>query len=211
LLGVTRGAVYADPDGDLAAVRRQLTYFPGQVWLWLLACQWQRIAQVEAFVGRTNEVGDTIGSRVLAGHVVGELMRLAFLLDRTYWPYQKWFGSAFSQLPLAAELGPMLERILAAADYSEREQALVRAYEFLARTHNDRGITDPVDPTARTYFDRPFLVLMSGRFVTATRDRITDPELADLPLVGSVDQFADSTDIASSPQRSAKLNALYQS
>lgn len=211
LLGVTRGAVYSDPAGELAAVRRQLTYFPDQVWLWLIACQWQRIAQVEAFVGRTNEVGDALGSRILAGYIVRELMRLAFLLDRTYWPYQKWFGSAFSRLPVADKLGPLLDAVLAAADHPAREQALVRAYEFLARWHNAADITEPVDPTTRTYFDRPFLVLMSERFVDATRKCITDPELRDLPLVGSVDQFADSTDIASSPQRSATLKPLYQS
>jgi hypothetical protein len=211
LLGLTRGAVYADPDGELAAVRKQLAYFPDQVWLWLIACQWQRIAQVEAFVGRTNEVGDILGSRILAGNIVRELMRLAFLLDRTYWPYQKWFGSAFSQLQVADELGPILQQVLAADHYPEREQALVRAYEFLANRHNRADISEPVDPTTRTYFDRPFLVLMSERFVTATKKRITDPELADRPLYGSIDQFADSTDIASSPQRSARLKPLYQS
>ena len=44
LLGVTAGAVFADPDGSLVAVRSTLTWYPDEVWRWLLACQWQRIA-----------------------------------------------------------------------------------------------------------------------------------------------------------------------
>ncbi len=209
LLEVTGGRVYADPDGELAAVRRQLAYFPDQVWLWLLACQWRRISQVEAFVGRTAEVGDELGSRVLAGYVVRELMRLAFLLERTYWPYQKWFGTAFARLELAGALGPLLERAVAATDYAARESALVPAYELLARTHNATGATKPVEPSTRPYFTRPFQVLMSDRFADACVTELTDPALSRLPLVGSVDQFADSTDIASSSGQVARLRSFY--
>jgi len=210
LLGVTRGRVYADPHGELAAVRTRLAYFPDQVWLWLLACQWQRIAQVEAFPGRAAEVGDELGSRALAGYLVRELMRLAFLYERTYWPYQKWFGSAFSQLQLAGDLDPLLQRVLAATNYPEREAALVPAYELLARKHNAAGVTKPVDATTRTYHDRPFLVLMSDRIVEACQANLTDETLRELPLVGSVDQFADSTDIAAHAGRSASLRVLYE-
>jgi hypothetical protein len=209
LLGVTRGRVYADPDGELAAVRRQLAAFPDQVWLWLLACQWRRISQVEAFVGRTAEVGDELGSRVLAGYVVRELMRLAFLLERTYWPYQKWFGTAFARLESAGALTPLLESAVVATDYAGREAALVGAYELLARTHNATGATKPVDPNARLYFTRPFQVLMSDRFTDACVAELTDPALRRLPLVGSVDQFADSTDLAADAQRAIRLRSLY--
>ena len=98
LLGVTAGAVFADQTGALAAVRSRLEWYPDEVWRWMLACQWHRIAQEEAFVARTAEVGDTTGSTVVAARQVRELMRLALLLARRYAPYQKWLGTAFARI-----------------------------------------------------------------------------------------------------------------
>ena len=61
LLGVVAGPVYAD-DGRLERIRQALSWYPEDVWRWLLACQWSRIAQEEAFVQRTAEVGDELGA-----------------------------------------------------------------------------------------------------------------------------------------------------
>ena len=209
LLGVVRGEVFHDGLNELRRVREQLDWYPDDVWRWMVACQWQRVAQEEAFVGRTAEAGDELGSRLVAARQVHELMRLWFLLHRRYWPYMKWFGSAFAQLPGAAELSSMLNRAVSALDWPARERALVEAYEFVARGHNDAGMTEWVDPTVRPFFGRGFLVLMSDRFVDACLARVADPWLRALPLVGSVDQLVDSTDVLSVAARSSNLRALY--
>jgi Domain of unknown function (DUF4037) len=209
LLGVVRGAVFADPAGELAKVREQLAWYPHDVWLWLLACQWQRISQEEAFVGRSAEVGDELGSRLVAARLVRDLMGLAFLLERTYRPYSKWVGTAFARLALAGELAPILDRVLGAADYPAREQALVEAYETLGRRHNTLGVTPTVDPTVRQFHGRPFRVLMGDRFAEACRQAVDDSWLRSLPLVGSVDQFADSTDVLGSAARARLLSTFY--
>jgi hypothetical protein len=209
LLGVVRGAVYADPAGELAAVRAALRWYPRDVWLWLLGAQWRRIGQEEAFVGRTSEAGDELGSRLLAGRLARELMCLTFLLDREYRPYSKWFGSAFARLPGAARLRPALERAVAATDHATREAALVEAYETVAARHNAHAPTAEVDPWTRHFFDRPYRVLGADRFVQACLDAIEDPWLRGLPVVGAVDQFADSTDVLSDPGRTRCLRAFY--
>ena len=147
LLGVVRGAVYADPAGELAALRSNLRWYPRDVWLWMLAAQWRRIAQEEAFVGRASEVGDELGSRLLAGRLVRELMCLVFLLCREYRPYSKWFGSAFARLPGAAALRPALERAVAAADHAAREAALTEAYEAIASPHGTTLRPSPLRST----------------------------------------------------------------
>ena len=87
LLEVTAGEVFHDGLGELEPLRERLAWYPDEVWLWLLACQWRRIDQEEPFVGRTAEVGDDLGSRVLAARLVRDLMRLAFLQERRYAPY----------------------------------------------------------------------------------------------------------------------------
>jgi Domain of unknown function (DUF4037) len=210
VLGVVRGAVFADPGGELTKVREQLAWYPHDVWLWLLASQWGRISQEEAFVGRTAEVGDELGSRLVAARLVRDLMGLAFLLERTYRPYMKWFGTAFAQLAVAGELTPLLDRVLAATDYPAREQALVEAYEALARRHNALGVTAALDPSVRGFHGRPFRVLMGDRFAEACQQAVEDARLRSLPLVGSVDQFADSTDVLSSASRSQRLRTFYE-
>jgi hypothetical protein len=209
LLGVVRGAVYHDATGELATARERLRYFPPDVALWLLACQWRRLWQEEPLVGRTAEVGDEAGSRLVAGRIVRDLMRLHFILERTYWPYAKWFGSAYRQLDGSAEMLPALEAALNAPDHARREDALVAAYEQIARMHNARGLTDPLDPHVRYFHSRPFRVPDSDRFVQACLRRVTDPELLRLPLIGSVDQISDSTDVLEHPERARALSALY--
>jgi Domain of unknown function (DUF4037) len=209
LLEITRGAVFHDGLGELEPARAALEWYPEEVWLWLLACQWRRIDQEEPFVGRTAEVADELGSRVLASRLARDLMRLCFLLERQYAPYSKWFGSAFAQLDAAGELGAPLERALAATDYPRREEALVEAVEAVARRHNALGITEHVEPTVRLFYTRPFRVLGSGRFVDACLAEVFDPWLRALPLVGAVDQLSDSTDVLGDPSRSRGLRPLY--
>jgi hypothetical protein len=200
LAEATGGEVFHDGLGTLTAARRALAWYPDQVWRYLLACQWQRLSQEEAFVGRCAEVGDDIGSAVVAARLVRDLMRLCLLLERRYAPYSKWLGSAFTLLPVAAALTPSLRGALAAADYREREAHLCDAYEAVASLQNASGLAAPVDPKRRPYFSRPFLVLHATRFADALARTVTDPELRELPLVGGVDQWADSTDLLGQPQ-----------
>lgn len=67
-------------------------------------------------------------------------------------------------------------------------------------------LTDRVDPATRAYHSSPFQVLRADRFTTALTARITDPTLKDLPPVGAVDQFIDSTDVLSHPERARTLS-----
>ena len=211
LLGVVRGAVFHDPCGELGSLRRALEWYPEDVWRWLVGCQWRRIAQEEAFVGRAAEVGDDLGSRLVAARLARDLMRLCFLLARQYWPYSKWLGTSFSRLADDDGLSAALTSVVDASDYVSREDALVASYEAVARRHNRSGITEPVDPRVRQFYGRPFRVLMADRFVDACLAQITDPWLRSLPLVGSVDQVADSTDVLAFAERSRRLRRLYQS
>jgi hypothetical protein len=99
LLAFTGGAVFHDGDGRLSMARGHLAYFPRDVWLYKIACQWRRIAEEQAFVGRAGQVGDDLGSRIITARLARDVMRMAFLLERQYAPYAKWFGSAFARLP----------------------------------------------------------------------------------------------------------------
>jgi hypothetical protein len=202
LLEATAGAVFEDATGELTAARERLRWYPDDVWLYLLGCQWRRIDQEEPFVGRTGEVGDDVGSAVITARLMRDLMRLCFLIERRYAPYAKWLGTAFARLDCAPMLLPALREALAASDWQAREAALVPAYEHVASMFNALGVTDPQEPRVRYFWDRPFRVLQSGRFVDACMARTP---LRRLGYPGGIDQFADSTDVLSSPSTARRL------
>jgi hypothetical protein len=201
LLEVTGGAVFHDGLGELGPVLDTLAWYPDDVWRYVLASQWTRISQEEAFVGRCGEVGDELGSAVVAARLARDLMRLCLLMAHRYPPYSKWLGTAFSRLPAAAALTPQLRAALAATTWQEREAPLCAAYEVVGALHNGAGLTEWVDPNVRQFHSRPFRVIGGGRFAAALFRTIRDPWIAGLPPVGAVDQFADNSDLVGHTDR----------
>lgn len=190
----TAGEVFHDEPGDLTRARARLAWYPRDVWRYVLACQWQRIGQEEAFPGRCAEAGDDLGSVIVTARLARDLMRLALLMHRRYPPYSKWLGTTFARLPGAAGLGASLAAGVSGADWPVREQQMSQAYETVAGWHNELGVTAPLEARVRRFYDRPYQVIEAGRFTAALREAIDDPQIRDLPPTGAVDQFIDSTD-----------------
>ncbi len=210
---LTGGAVYHSGLGELDALRERLRYYPRDVWLYLLAAGWMRISQEEPFVGRTGDVGDELGSRVIAARLIRDVMMLCFLMERVYAPYQKWFGTGFSRLACAPALTPLFQRALSAATWREREIPLSDAYSFIAGMHNALGITEPLPTEVSPFHDRPYQVIHGERFSEALRERIEDAEIrriANRTWIGSIDQFSDSTDLRENTSLRDGLRALYE-
>jgi hypothetical protein len=205
LLAMTAGAVFHDDGGRLGQVRAALAYFPEDAWLYQIACQWRRIAEEQAFVGRTGQAGDDLGSRVMAARLARDVMRMAFLLCRQYAPYSKWLGSGFSRLPLAARLSPLLRRALMAEGWQERGEALADAYLVLARVQVTAGIGGAVEPAVGPYHDRPFATINADEMVAASLAGIADPVIRALPVTGSIDQVSDLTPVLEDPAGSMRV------
>ncbi len=66
---IRNGRVFHDAL-ELNKVRKKFKYYPKDVWLYLLACQWHRIEQEEPFMARCGDVGDDLGSKILAANRV---------------------------------------------------------------------------------------------------------------------------------------------
>lgn len=210
---ITAGAIYHDELG-LRETLRKFEYYPRDVWLYLLASGWNRISQDEHLMGRAGSVGDEIGAGIIAARLVRDLMRLCFLMEKQYAPYPKWFGTAFLKLKCADDLSPALKNVLSAENWREREKFLVVAYEYVAEMHNRLEITEPLPATAANFFNRPFLVIhLHGKFADEISRRINEPSikrLTESPLIGSIDQISDNTDILSDPRWRETLRKLYE-
>ncbi len=211
LRSIASGRVFYDGLNELEAVLTKLEYYPNDVWLYLLANQWRRISQEEAFMGRCGQVGDELGSRLIAGRLILDLMKLCFLMERQYAPYIKWFGTAFSCLVCASKLTPIFAQTLDAQLWTERQKHLTSAYEIVAQMHNDLGITKPLNTKVSQFHGRPFLIIQANDFADAILASIDDDGVKALPkYLGGIDQFVDSTDVLAYPARYRLLTAIYE-
>lgn len=210
LLTVTSGRVFHPGLGALRRAREMFAYYPEQVWRYLLSVQWSRLADEEAFVGRSGDAGDELGSRLIAARQVRLMMRLCFLMERRYAPYSKWLGTAFSRLPCAEQLTPLFEEILRAEVWQVRDRTLAATYETLARMHNECQLTQPVSERTRFYHERPYRVLFAERFAQALMDTVQDEALRALPLhLGSIEQWVDAG-VKEAPPFARHVRALYK-
>jgi hypothetical protein len=214
LLEITSGEVFHDGLGELAPLREKLAWYPRDVWLFMMAAGWYRIAQEEHFVGRCGEEGDDLGSSIVAGRLVRDLMRLCLLMERHYAPYSKWLGTAFSRLACGAELNPILRAVMAAESWQDREKHLCAAYASVARMHNALGVTQSLDTSTMQFYERPYHVLGAGRFAKAISDAIGSDELKRIYVaangIGAIDQFADSTNLLGRADLCTRLRVLFK-
>lgn len=191
----TTGRVFHDGLGDLMAARQALLWYPTDVWRYVLACQWTRIAREEAFGARCAEAGDDLGAALITGRLVRELMRLQLLMRRRYPPYSKWLGSAVRESPVDEVALSAWTSAMAVRSWEEKEEQLNKAYQQAAEVHNSLGLTPPLDPEPRPFNDRPYAILVAGRFADALVAGIDDVWMRRLPPLGAIDQFTDCRDV----------------
>jgi hypothetical protein len=204
LLTVTAGPVHHDGAGELTRLRNRLAWYPEDLWRYLLAAGWTRLGQQEHLMGRAGQAGDELGSAVIGGRLARDLMALAFLLERRYAPGPAWFGPAFARLAGAPALTPLLAELAAATSWPQRQDAYATAAGLLVARQNELDLAAPVDPRPRLLQGRPIWVIDGDRVAAVLVAAVTDPAVRRLTrrrLIGSVDQWSDSTDLKDAQYR----------
>ncbi|MHA7984647.1 DUF4037 domain-containing protein [Rathayibacter sp. CAU 1779] len=197
-LEVVAGPVFADDDGDLTAARAALEWYPDDVWRYVLACDWTRLAQELPLMSRAGDTGDDRGSRIIAARLAHVVMHLAFLLERSWPPYAKWFGTLFGRLSCADEVGASVDHVLRADAWQDRQLGLADAMRTLATVQNALGLTD-VPNAAIPFWDRPY-VHPDPEIERQLLEGIRDPNVRALPRGrGSVEQRTDNVDVLVDP------------
>lgn len=205
-LEVTAGPVFVDTDGGLTAARAALRWYPEDVWRYVLASDWIRLAQELPLMSRAADVGDDVGSCIIAARLTQITMHLAFMLERRWPPYAKWFGTSFDRLACAKELGDALSRTLHAHNDADRQSGLARALESLLRKQNSLGLT-AVTPALVPFWDRPH-IHPNPAIATQLLKGITHDRVKTLPHGhGSAEQRTDNVDILVNARARARLVA----
>jgi hypothetical protein len=94
---------------------------------------------------------------------------------------------------------------------------LIPAYEFLAAKHNQLETTEKLPGRVRDFHGRPFMVVSMGAFSKAiceiiSASNVADQGIKDLtkkPLIGSIEQFSDSTDLLANSMWRQGVRNLY--
>jgi len=211
LLSIANGRVFHDGLKKMKSIVTKLEYYQQDLWLYLLSNQWRRLSQEIAFMGRCGQVGDELGSRIVTSRIISDIMRLCFLMERQYAPYIKWFGTAFSNLKSAKTLLPLFNETMDASTWQERQDNLTKAYQYIAKLHNDLGITDSLTTEVSQYYNRPFMIIRADKFADAIHAKIVDEEVKQLPkYLGGIDQYVDSTEVLSFTEKFRRFWSMYQ-
>ncbi len=162
-------------------------------------------------MGRCGQVGDELGSRIIATRLIRDMMRLCFLMERQYAPYIKWFGTAFSKLESAEILTPLFMQIMDASTWRERQDHLTKAYEYMANMHNKLEITYSLPTNVSQFHNRPFMIIHGDNFADVIHAEIKDDQVKQLPkFLGGIDQYIDSTDVLSYTEKFRRFWSMYQ-
>jgi hypothetical protein len=193
-LEVVAGPLFADTSDELASVRRALEWYPDDIWRYVLACDWTRIEQELPLLGRAADVGDDAGSRIIAARLVHTVMHMAFMVERRWPPYAKWFGTLFTGLECAAPLRGPVASVLSADDAAGRQLGIATALESLLQRQNALELTATARATV-PFWDRPYL-RPHPDIVASLLGGIVDDEVRGLPSGrGSIDQRTDNVDV----------------
>lgn len=157
IIHVINGEVWHDPLGEFSAVREALNqYYPEPVRLRRIA-HWCRYFSgmgtyaLKRAILRKNEFYAT--TRFSNAIRLG--IQLAFLLDKRYFPYDKWLMAYFEQLPrLATPLLPLVnEAVKLTTSWERKLELLHQLSDILDQTMVADGIIQPhgkyaVSPTS---------------------------------------------------------------
>jgi hypothetical protein len=114
-------------------------------------------------------------------------------------------------LDCAPNLTPIFHQVFDSQNWKEREHYISDAYLILMEMHNNLGVTPAIEPKVSPFYNRPYQVPHSARFVDALHEAIQSDVVRRLPRdLGSVGQFVDSTDILSDPDQCRKFSVLYK-
>lgn len=209
LLALSLAEFYKD-DLHMAEMLAPLCTYPDDVRTYLIASNWSLLAEEQAFVKRCAAVGDEMGSILVCARIAERLMRLCFLYCGQYAPYSKWFGTAFSRLPIDNSIKNAIHDALTAPNIAARESSIVLAQKLVADLHNSLSLTAFVEAEIQPYFGRDIQVIYADNIASAAEEKLNGTPLEGIPLIGTLSEVANFTVFADDPQYRAKIKLLYK-
>ena len=141
LATATNGKVFEDKLGKFSAIRDGLLqYYPREVWLRRLVQSMAKAAQSGQYnYARAMKRGERITAELALTEFIRESMKIVYLLNRKYAPYDKWMHRGMHDLAVCSEIGDMLDLLYQIPDpASAWEGVLPEEYVYNLNTNDGR-------------------------------------------------------------------------
>lgn len=180
LLEVVSGEVFHDGLNKLTEFREYINFYPHDVLKLKLASLWSCISNEEAFIGRSIELDDLIGLKMISSRIINYLLKICVYLDGKYIPYSKWFGSVIRKQSYLSEIRSLAEQALIENDTKFIEDKLSILYLKVLELHNSLDFLPKLDCSIKDYHGRPYKVVMADQISDLLLDSIQDEVLRTL-------------------------------
>lgn len=141
---------------------------------------------------RTGSRDDYLGSRLITSRLIRYIMRLAFLLEKKYIPYEKWFGFGFKELSITPKLEPPLIKCIEEKNWKKREELLCESYLLILDLQNSLYLTPKLELSPIKFFSRDITIINVKKIIEELNKTIKHPlSLLKYPM-GSLDQFMEN-------------------
>ena len=145
LAAATNGEVFADPPGELSAIRRELlAFYPEDLRLAKLARRLGAAGQSGQYnLARSLARGERVAAALELAEFVDAVLASAFLLARRYRPFSKWAHRALAALPFPGpRLHALLDDLVCAAPREIARDLVEDASSLLAAERRAHGLSD---------------------------------------------------------------------
>jgi hypothetical protein len=210
LLELVAGEVFHDGLDELNTMREKLQYLPKDILLFKMAAQWMKISSQQAFIGRCNSIEDFAGMKIVTTQLIKNIMKLCFMMEQKYIPYDKWLGTAFRELEIGKKLQNNIDSVLSENEYCKIERILSEIYLTIADKHNSLKMTPFIKPEVTDFYNRPYKVLFAGKYAEALLGVISSDEIRKLRVeVGGIDQLSEMSDAIEDPGFNKVFESIY--
>lgn len=133
LAEVCNGEIFRDDLGSFTSIRRNLSAYPGDVFLKKLAGNLLLMAQSGQYnYMRCISRGETGAAQLAVIEFAKSAMQVIFLLNGKYMPYYKWSFRALGELPLFGSLAYSLEYLISSENTDENSKLKYDMIEDIA-------------------------------------------------------------------------------
>ncbi|MEM7034746.1 MAG: DUF4037 domain-containing protein [Chloroflexota bacterium] len=147
IIHVINGEVWHDDQQTFTNIRTTFqAYYPKPVWLRRMAHWCRYFSAMGTYAHKRALLRDNeLFAMLSLGKSVRWGIQLAFMLDRHYYPYDKWLFAYFKRLPRMYErLGPVVEEVISLSTDWERKQVLLdQMSDILDAAMVEDGIIQP--------------------------------------------------------------------
>jgi len=166
------GELFYDGSGRFTERRKSLHTYPPEV-------RKLRFAQLCFVIFHYGEYNicwrlihrkEPLSVQIALGRFVEGVMRICLLLDDDYSPYWKWLRFAFDKLPVARELGPMLDSLVAESSIEKQGKIILKICEALKPMLISQGIV-------KVPIDNPYSIPWFCMYSDQIKNGIDDPDV----------------------------------